>query len=105
MKKITLILSIILFSANIVLANNPVYDAELSKIRTIKNAKVSALNKQIKDISTKITELELNTTITELEKEKKINTYTKELDQLTTKKYQISEQYKKDKAILKKKYK
>ena len=105
MKKILLIFLVIMFSTNIVLANKPEYDAELSKIRTIKNAQVSALNKQIKSISTNIMELELNTTISELEKEKKLEIYTKKLEDLTNKKYEISEKYKKEKAILKRKYK
>ena len=105
MRKILLLLCIVLFSTNSVLASNPVYDAELSKIRTIKNAKVSAINKQIKDLSVKITELELNTTETSELKEIKMKEYTEKLDKLTTKKYQISEQYKRDKAELKKKYK
>lgn len=105
MKKILLTLFIILFSVNFALADKPEYDAELSKIRTIKNAQISAISKQIKDISNKMMELELNTTISNSEKEKQLQIYTEKLDELTTKKYQISEKYKEDKAKLKKKYK
>ena len=105
MKKLLVSFIIILLSANYTLANNTLYDAELSKIRTIKNAKVSVLNKQINEISEKLVELELNTTMKESEKEKRIQSYNKQLEELTNKKTEISEQYKKDKAVLKKKYK
>ena len=105
MKKLLVSFIIILLSANYTLASNTLYDAELSKIRTIKNAKVSVLNKQINEISEKLVELELNTTMKESEKEKSIQSYNKQLEELTNKKTEISEQYKKDKAVLKKKYK
>ena len=105
MKKALLTLLILVTSINIVYANNPQYESELSKIRTIKNAKTAILNKEIKEISSNIVELELNTTINELEKEKKLQLYNKKLEELATKKTEISEQYKRDKAVLKKKYK
>ena len=105
MKKALLTLFLLIASINVVYANNPQYDSELSKIRSIKNAKISVLNKEIKEISSNIVELELNTTINESEKEKKLQLYNKKLEELTTKKTEISEQYKRDKAILKKRYK
>lgn len=105
LKKLVLIFMVILCSTNFAFANKPEYDAELSKIRTIKKAQISALNTQIRDITSNITELELDTTISPSEKEYKMNLYTKKLEDLTSKKYQISEKYKKDKATLKKKYK
>ena len=105
MKKLLVSFIIILLSENYTLASNTLYDTELSKIRTIKNAKVSVLNKQIKEISENLVELELNTTMKKSEKEKRIQSYNKQLEELTTKKAEISEQYKRDKAILKKKYK
>lgn len=105
MKKLIATFIIMLCAVNFAFASKPEYDAELSKIRTIKNAQTSALNKQIKSIESNILELELDETIPSSQKEQKLNLYTQKLEKLTTKKYQISEKYKKDKAELKMRYK
>lgn len=105
MKKLILTFFIMLCSISFAFASKPEYDAELSKIRTIKNVQTTALNKQIKSIEANILALELDETIPSTKKEQKLNLYTQKLEALTTKKYQIAEKYKKDKAELKKKYK
>lgn len=105
MKKLVVTFFIMLFAINFAFANKLEYEAELSKIRTIKNAQTSALNKQIKIINEHIIELEMNTTISGSEKEQKLRIYTKKLEKLTTKKQEISDKYRQDKAVLKKKYK
>ena len=106
MKKLALALSLVVLSANIVMASShPKYDAELSKIRTVKNAQTSVINSQIKEIAIKIEALEADTTMTASQKKKQLNEYNAELDKLTNRKNQISEKYKTDKARLKRMYK
>ncbi len=106
MKKLALLLTFVILSTSIALASKyPKYDAELSKIRTVKNSQTTVINNEIKDIATKIEELEANTTMSTAEKNRKLAEYNAELDKLTTRKIQISEKYNADKARLKQLYK
>ena len=106
MKKMVLLLTVIMLSAGVVYASKyPKYDAELSKVRTVKNAQTAEINIQIKEIEVKIEELETNATINAAEKNAKINEYKSQLNSLTTKKTQIEEKYKTDKQRLKVLYK
>ena len=106
MKKIAVLLSVIMFTVGIAYASKyPKYDAELSKIRTVKNAQTSVLNKQIKEIANNIETLELNTSISTAEKNKKMKEYNAQLDKLTTRKAEIEAKYKSDKQRLKTLYK
>ena len=106
MKKIALLLSLILLSSAMAFAGgNSKYEAELSKIRTVKNAQTSVINSQIKEIAVKIEELEASTTVSSSEKTRKMSEYNAQLDKLTTRKNEINKKYKADKAKLKRMYK
>ena len=106
MKKAVILLSVIMLSAGIVYASKyPKYDAELSKIRTIKNAQTSEINKQISEIAINIQNLETKTGICVKEKETKLKEYNAKIDELSAKKFQIEQKYKADKQRLKTLYK
>ena len=76
MKKLALLLCVIMLSSTMVYAkSNPKYDSELSKIRTVKNAQTSVINKEIKAIVTEMEALELNTTVSASEKTRRVNEY------------------------------
>lgn len=106
MKKFALILAILMLSSSFVYAGDKTrYKAELKKIKVIKNAQTRALKKQMKEIARKIEDTESSTTLSNTEKNRRINNYTAQLNNITNKKVQIKEKYKKDKAELKRKYK
>ena len=106
MKKLVILLSLIVLASGVAYATKyPKYDAELSKIRTVKNAQTSAINKEISDYAIKIENLELNTTISASEKSAKLKEYNAKINELNTRKFQISEKYKADKKRLQTLYK
>lgn len=106
MKKIALLLTLLMLTTSIALASKyPKYDAELSKVRQVKNAQTSVINKEIKEIAVEMEALEANTTMSSAEKSRKMAEYNARLDKLTTRKVTIQKQYDSDKARLKKLYK
>ena len=106
MKKIALILAILMLSSSFVYAGNKTrYKAEVKKIKMVKNAQTKALKKQMKDLARKIEDTESSTTLSNAEKNRRINNYNAQMTNVTNKKVQVIEKYKKDKAELKRKYK
>ena len=106
MKKIALILAILMLSSSFVYAGNKTrYKAEVKKIKMVKNAQTKALKKQMKDLARKIENTEASTSISNAEKNRRINNYNAQMNNITNKKVQVIEKYKKDKAELKRKYK
>lgn len=106
MKKIALILAILMLSSSFVYAGNKTrYKAEVKKIKMVKNAQTKALKKQMKDLARKIEDTESSTTLSNAEKNRRINSYNAQMTNVTNKKVQVIEKYKKDKAELKRKYK
>ena len=106
MKKLALLLTFVLLSTSIALASKyPRYDAELSKIRSVKNAQTTVINNEMKEIATKIETLELNTTVSSAEKNRQLAQYNAELNRLAAKKQQLQTKYNADKAELKRLYK
>ena len=105
-EKIAILLSLIMLASGVAYASKyPKYDAELSKIRTVKNAQTSAINKQISELAIKIENLEIDTTISTTEKNKKLKEYNEKIDELNTRKVNIAEKYKADKKRLQTLYK
>lgn len=106
MKKIALILAILMLSSSFVYAGNKTrYKAEVKKIKMVKNAQTKALKRQMKDLARKIEDTESSTTLSNAEKNRRINNYNAQMTNVTNKKVQVIEKYKKDKAELKRKYK
>lgn len=106
MKKLALLLTVVMLSTSVALASKyPKYDAEVKKIRTVKNAQTSVIKKEMKDIAVKIEAVETNTTMSSVEKRKKIAQYNAELNKLSARELEISTKYNSDKAKLKKLYK
>ena len=106
MKKLVLLLSFIILTTSVALASKyPKYDAELSKIRTVKNAQTSAINKEMQTIALQMEELETNTAISTREKNQKMTEYNAQLNKLSAKKQRISAKYNADKKELKRLYK
>ena len=106
MKNAVILLSLVMLASGFAYASKyPKYDAELSKIRTVKNAQTSAINKEISDYAVKIENLELNTTISASEKNAKLREYNAKIDELNARKTRISDKYNADKQRLKILYK
>ena len=106
MKKTALLLTLLMLTTSIALASKyPKYDAELSKVRQVKNAQTSVINKEIKEVAAEMEALETNTTMSQEEKIKKRTEYSEKLNNLTTRKVKIQKQYDADKAQLKRLYK
>ena len=106
MKKIVILLSMVMLVSGAAYASKyPKYDAELSKIRTIKNAQTSVINEEISDLATKIENLELDTTISAAQKNAQLKEYNKKIEELTAKKIRIADKYNADKKRLKILYK
>ena len=106
MKKLFILLSIMILSANFALASKyPKYDAEVSKIRTVKNAQTQVINTEINELSNQIEYTKSSTTLTAAQKNQKIQNYNIQIERLAAKKEQINQKYKNDKEILKMKYK
>lgn len=106
MKKLVILLSIVILSSGIVYAAKyPKYDAELRKIRTVKNAQTAEINQQIIDLEVKIENLETDATISASQKSAQLRDYNLQIYKLKAKKTQISEKYKTDKERLKVLYK
>ena len=105
MRKIILLISVFLLISTAAFANSEQYEIELNKIKTVKNAQVSAINKKIHAIEHELEVLSLNTTMNDQIRNKKEAAYEEQLRQLSAKKHQIKVKYKADKKRLKKMYK
>ena len=106
MKRIILLFFMfLLMMTTAVYANNEQYEIELSKIKAVKNAQVSVINKKMDTIKRELEILSLNTTMNEQIRSKKEAAYEDQLKQLAAKKHQIKVKYKADKKNLKKTYK
>lgn len=106
MKKLAVLLAFVMFSTGFAFAGKyPKYDAEVSKIRTVKNAQTSAINQEIKEITAEMEELQLNTTMSSAQKSIKMREYNSKLNKLATRKVEIQNQYNADKERLKALYK
>ncbi|MCR5260831.1 MAG: hypothetical protein K6C94_03230 [Candidatus Gastranaerophilales bacterium] len=106
MKKFFILFSVMILSANFALASKyPVYDAEVRKIRTVKNAQMAGIEQQISNLEEKIEMTEKSSSLTAAQKNQRIKNYSSQLEKLITRKNQIKQKYKNDKELLKKKYK
>ena len=105
MKRIILLISVFLLMTTAAYANSEQYELELSKIKAVKNAQVSVINKKMDAIKHDLEVLYLNTTMNDQVRSKKEAAYEEQLRQLAAKKHQIKVKYKEDKAKLKKMYK
>ncbi|MBR6163822.1 hypothetical protein IKQ26_08040 [bacterium] len=106
MKKLAILLTFVILSSGFAFAGKyPKYDAEVSKIRSVKNARTSVINQEMKDISVKMEELQLNNSISPSEKSKQMREYNRRLNNLALEKTEISNKYNADKARLKELYK
>ena len=105
MKKILLSIILLIVISNIASAKNYSYENELSTLRSIKNAKLSALNKEInkhKDIIEKTT---LDNTLSQEEKNQIFSKEQEFLLKLYKEKSTISKEYNANKKDLKLKFK
>lgn len=106
MKKLALLLTFVILASGFAFAGKyPKYDAEVSKIRSVKNAQTSAINQEMKEISAQIEELQLNTSMSSAQKSVKMREYNSRLNKLATRKVEIQNKYNADKERLKVLYK
>lgn len=100
MKKIICIMCLLLIGCQAYSAAwNP--SDEVKAIRAVKNAKIKAINYQIKEKTNYIQTVMLDTSLNENEKDVIYKNITQEINELNHQKSAIEKQYKKDKNKLK----
>ena len=101
MKKLFLAASVFFILSVYISVQAASYEDELEKIKKVKNAQISAIDKKIKDRERKIENIKVLSNLPKSQKEQKIKAYEKEIDTLSLKKNDIKHKYNKDKAKLK----
>ena len=105
MKKLLLFIVLMLFTTNICLAEKNWFDIEVAKIRTVKEAQVRAINDELQEIVVTKEKIYTDYSMNSAEKAKQIELLNRRADELTSKKMNIEQKYKKDKADLKRRWK
>ncbi len=105
MKKFVAIAFLFLFAANVCYADKNWFDIEVAKIRDVKNAQNSVINDELKKIDNSLLQIQADTRLSESQKAKLSHDYNARKSELTAEKARIEEQYKMDKAELKRRWK
>ncbi|MBQ9245703.1 hypothetical protein IJ182_05495 [bacterium] len=105
MKKVLLFTFIALITTNVCYAEKNWFDIEVSKIRQAKELQVNIINDELKDIEIQKAQILSDSGISPSIRAQQVDEFNRRTQELTAQKTYIEEQYKKDKAELKRRWK